>query len=131
MEVRNMKRNMLSVFTVLVFAVLVAGVAYAHENQDNWCTGDTGWNHMGDSNMGNMMGSYDGHMMGSSQGHMMDSSRGHMAGPSAGHMTARHDGKDQSYDCPGWDTGSKRKDTGSKSNEPGNKDSGSKVEESK
>lgn len=65
----------LSLFAVLAFAVLVAGVAYAHVDRNEWCTGNTGWSH----------------------------------------MTARHDGKDQLYNSPGWDTGDKdngNKDTG-------------------
>jgi hypothetical protein len=131
MEVRNMKWKALSIGAVLVFTVLVVGVAYAHMDHNGWCTGNTGRSDMMDSSNGHMMSSSQGHMMGSSQGEMMDSSQGHMAGPSAEHMTARHDGKDQSYDCPGWDTGSKSKDTGSRSNESGSKDSGSKGEESR
>ena len=48
-------------------------------------------------------------MMGSSMGNMMDSS--------TGHMTARHNVDDQSYKCPGWDTGNQ--DTGD--HDPGSK----------
>ena len=108
-----MKRNMLSIVAVLVFAVLVAGVAYAHGNQGNWCTGDSGWNHMGASHMGNMMGSSSGHMMGSYAEHMgpadehMGPNAGHMGPSSPDRMTARHDGKNRDFDCPGWDAGDK------------------------
>lgn len=80
--------------------------------------------------MGNMMGSYDGHMMGPYGGQMgsgfgqmgpgyghMGPYAGHMGGSTTGHMTARHDGKNGNFDCPGWDTGNQN---------TGNHDSGSK-----
>jgi hypothetical protein len=90
-EERKMKRKMLSVVAVLAFAPLAAGAAYAHVDKNGWCTGNSGWSHM----------------MGSSMGKMMGSSTGQMTGPSTGHMMARHDGKDQSNDCPGWNTGNR------------------------
>jgi len=96
-----MKKRWISIVVVLVFAVLVAGVAYAYVDHKGWCTGNTGRSDM----------------MGSSMGNMMGSSQGHMTGPSTGHMMARNDGKDQSYDCPGWDTGNQdteNHDSGSK-----------------
>lgn len=117
-----MKRNMLSIVAVLAFAVLVAGVAYAHVDRNEWCAGNSGWNHMGSSHMENMMGSSNGHMMDPYAEHMgpanehMGPNAGHMGGSSSDHMTARHDGKNRDFDCPGWDAGSE--------------DAGSDVEES-
>ena len=105
-----MKKRWISIVAVMVFAVLVAGAAYAYVDHNGWCTGNTGRSDMMGSSMGNMMGSPTGPMMGSSTGNMMSSSQGHMTGPSMGHMTARNDGKDQSYNCPGRDTGNQ--DTG-------------------
>jgi len=88
-----MKRKMLSIVAVVAFAALVAGAAFAYVGHNGWCTGNTGRSDM----------------MGSSMGNMMDSS--------TGHMTARHNVDDQSYKCPGWDTGNQ--DTGD--HDPGSK----------
>jgi len=108
-----MKRNMLPIIAVLVFGVLVAGVAYAHVDRNEWCAGNSGGNHMGNSHMENMMGSSNGHMMGPDAEQMgpanknMGPNADHMGGSSPGHMTARHDGKNRDFDCPGWDDGSR------------------------
>jgi hypothetical protein len=137
-----MKRNRLLLVGVLAFTVLVAGVAFAHVNQDSWCTGDSGWRDTMNSHMGNTMGPGMGYMMGPDYGRMgsyaehmgsghMGPYEDHMGSSSPSHMTARHDGKNGDFDCPGWDTGRKSKDTGSKSNETGRRDTGRKGEESK
>ena len=108
-----MKRNVLSVVAVLAFALLVAGVAYGHVDRNAWCGGNSGWNHMGSSHRENMMGSSNGTMMGPEAEHMgpanehMGPDAGHMGGSVPGHMTARHDGKNGDFNCPGWDTRSK------------------------
>jgi hypothetical protein len=113
-----MKRNRLLLVGVLVFTVVVAGVAYAHVNQGSWCAGDSGWRDTMNSHMGSMMGPGMGTMMGPGSGHMGSSAEnmgsghmgpyaGHMGGSSTGHMTARHDGKNGNFDCPGWDNGNK------------------------
>ncbi len=104
-----MKRNMLSIVAVLAFALLVAGVAYAHVDQNRWCNGNSGSKEMMDSQRGNMMGA-NGHMMGSYAEHMgpaNENNGGHMSGPSSGHMMARSEGKNQAFECPGWDAGSR------------------------
>lgn len=116
-----MKRNVFSVVAVLAFAVLVAGVAYAHGNQGSWCPGDSGWRDTMNSHMGYTMGPGMGYMMGPGSGQMgpgyghMGPYPGHMGGSSPDHRTARHDGKNGNFDCPGWDAGSR--DTGSKAEE--------------
>lgn len=117
-----MKRNIMSIVAVLAFAVLVAGVAYAHVDQNGWCNGNSGSKEMMGSQSGNMTGPSNGHMTGSYAEHMgpanehMGPNAGHMGNASPGHMTARHDGNNRDFDCPGWDAGSK--------------DSGKEVEES-
>ena len=109
-----MNTKLLSVVAVLAFAALVAGVAYAHVDQNGWCNGNSGSKEMMGSQRGNMMGSSNGHMMNSCAEPMSSADRqmsaphaGHMSGPSSGHMMARNEGKNRTFECPGWDSGNK------------------------
>ncbi|HSL98691.1 MAG TPA: hypothetical protein VK944_01005 [Candidatus Limnocylindria bacterium] len=49
-----MKKRWISIVAVMVFAVLVAGAAYAHLDRNEWCAGNSGWSHMMGSSMGHM-----------------------------------------------------------------------------
>lgn len=106
-----MKKRRISIVAVVVFAVLVAGAAYAHMDRNEWCNGNWGGSPM--------MGSSSGHMMGPNAEHMgpangrMSAYAGHMGSPSPDHMAARRDGESRNYDCPASYDG--RRDAGGKS----------------